>query len=290
MALNKLHIVLMALVAHFVCTAHADTDQNQQELGIVLLGDQGKNNDGQRSVSNALTRFCSKEQCDAVLLLGDNIYSSGVRSVRDRKFETHFEQHYRDLEIPFWAVLGNHDYGYGLARGNVQAQIDYSKRSTKWRMPARYYQFNIGRIEFIAIDSIALPKDSAQQEWLKQKLANEKTGHRVVFGHYPIHSSGMHGDNAFMSSQVAPLLCGTADIYAAGHDHHLEHAVTDCGVVQIVSGAGAETRPVQRNQKSKFAKASLGFTYLRMNSLGELNIEYIGEKLELLAQFKLQTN
>jgi acid phosphatase len=283
-------VILFALFgAQFSTIANADAPQNKQEIGVILLGDQGKNNEGQKIVAAAMTRFCMKEQCDAVVLLGDNIYSSGVRSVRDRKFETHFENHYRDLKVPFWAVLGNHDYGYGLSRGNVQAQIDYSTRSTKWRMPARYYSFTIGRLEFIAIDTVALPKDKAQLEWLTQLLNTQKLAHRIVVGHYPIHSSGMHGDNAFMRDNVAPILCGRADIYAAGHDHHLEHTVTDCGVVQIVSGAGAETRPVKQQPRTLFASASLGFTYLRMMSSGELSVEYFNENLDSLAQFKKPT-
>lgn len=282
--------MIALLAAQFTSMAVADTPPLQQETGVILLGDQGKNNEGQRIVASALTRFCQKERCDAAILLGDNIYNSGVRSVRDKKFETHFEHHYRELKIPFWAVLGNHDYGYGLMRGNVQAQIDYSRRSTKWRMPARYYNFTIGRLEFIAIDTVALPKDPTQLEWLSRKLSADKLAHRIVVGHYPIHSSGMHGDNEFMNARVSPLLCGKADVYASGHDHHLEHTVTDCGVVQVVSGAGAETRTLVKQARSRFASASLGFTYLRMLTTGELSIEYFNDSLELLAQFKLPVN
>lgn len=278
--------LVTSLMSLYGATAYA---LGEQETGIILIGDQGKNNSGQRSVADAMTRFCRTERCDAAILLGDNFYTSGVRSVRDKKFISHFEDHYVNLQMPFWAVLGNHDYGYGLARGNVQAQIDYGFRSTKWRMPNRYYSFSIGRTEFFAIDTVALPKDEKQFAWLEEQLNTEKMGFRVVVGHYPIHSSGMHGDNNFMKSKVAPLLCGKADMYAAGHDHHLEHAVTDCGVVQIVSGAGAETRPIQKTQRTKFAASSLGFTYLRINKSGELSVEYLNENLEQLAQFRYAT-
>lgn len=267
--------------------SRADNTKPQPEIGIILLGDQGKNNEGQALVAAAMTRFCAVETCDAVILLGDNFYPSGVKSLRDKKFTTHFENHYGNLKVPFWASLGNHDYGYGWSRGNIQAQIDYGTRSTQWRMPSRYYSFTIGRTEFIAIDTVALPKDTQQLEWLREGLNAEKTGHRIVFGHYPIHSGGMHGDNKVLKEHVAPLLCGKADIYAAGHDHHLEHATTDCGVIQIVSGAGAETRPVTPTTRTKFASASLGFAYLRLKTNSAGAIEYFNEKLEKLAQFPL---
>ena len=44
-------------------------------------------------------------------LLGDNIYDSGVTSVTDPQWQTKFEIPYMGVNLPFYVVLGNHDYG-----------------------------------------------------------------------------------------------------------------------------------------------------------------------------------
>lgn len=38
------------------------------------------------------------------------------------------------LQIPWYSTLGNHEYGY-----SVEAQIEYTKLSSTWYLPARYY-------------------------------------------------------------------------------------------------------------------------------------------------------
>ena len=47
-----------------------------------------------------------------------------------------FESVYTDpsLECDWYVALGNHDY-----KGEVQAEIAYSKISRRWNMPARYF-------------------------------------------------------------------------------------------------------------------------------------------------------
>ena len=84
----------------------------------------------QKMVAIGMKRRCATSGCDLAIMLGDNFYDSGVYSVFDDKFEDYFEEPYASLDIPFYAALGNHD-----TRGNVQAQIDYMRRSEYWKMP-----------------------------------------------------------------------------------------------------------------------------------------------------------
>ncbi|MEN9529457.1 MAG: hypothetical protein RI932_1330 [Pseudomonadota bacterium] len=276
-----------------VCMSGAFTESKADniqtdELGVLLLGDQGKGNAGQREVADALAVFCKRERCDFGVLLGDNFYNSGVKSVNDPKFETHFEQPYGKLGIEFWAILGNHDYGFAFARGNIQAQIEYTRKSKSWRMPTRYYSFQTSGVEFVALDTVALPKDTAQQDWLRRTLDKPKSGFRIVLGHYPIHSGGQHGDTRYLRDNISNQLCGKADIYASGHDHHLEHLKNDCGVALLLSGAAAETRPVNPTPRTLFAASTLGFAYLKKSSTTELKIQYLDTALNVLAEFVVE--
>ena len=287
----KFSLFYRAAAALAVCIsnsrASAQDSISAESLGVLLVGDQGKGNPEQLQVAQAMQSFCEKNRCDFGILLGDNFYESGVKKVSDQKFKTHFEIPYGKLGIEFWAILGNHDYGFGWSRGNVQAQIDYSAHSKFWRMPGRYYSFEKSGVEFVALDTVALKNDQQQLSWMQDKLQAEKKGFRVVLGHYPIHSGGLHGDTDFLRDQIAPKLCGAAEVYASGHDHHLEHLKSDCGMHLVVSGAGAEKRDVTPTPRTQFAASTLGFAYLKKESSAELTIRYYDSELNLLAEFKI---
>lgn len=85
---------------------------------------------------------------------GDNFYESGVDSISDDKWQTTFEAIYDApaLQVPWYAVLGNHDYG-----GSAQAQIDYSKKSRRWTMPDRYFQIDRTLPAGVPISSSSTP-------------------------------------------------------------------------------------------------------------------------------------
>ena len=51
-----------------------------------------------------------------VVLLGDNFYEDGVASVDDPQWQTKFEDPYANIDLPFYAVLGNHDHMPPLMR------------------------------------------------------------------------------------------------------------------------------------------------------------------------------
>lgn len=73
-----------------------------------------------------------------VFIQGDNFYSSGINGdASNFRFRTTFEDVYTSeaLQIPFYVVAGNHDH-----LGNVTAQIEYSKLSSRWTFPSPYYK------------------------------------------------------------------------------------------------------------------------------------------------------
>jgi hypothetical protein len=91
---------------------------------LLAVGDVGDGNSAQRRVARAMSERCALAGgCDAVLLLGDNFYDRGVSGLDDRQWLTKFEEPYAlpFLDVPFYAVLGNHD-----TASNWLAQIQYS--------------------------------------------------------------------------------------------------------------------------------------------------------------------
>ena len=95
-----------------------------------------------------MAKVCEESGCDLVLLLGDNFYPSGVVSVDDLQFKTKFEEVYRNIKIPFFVVLGNHD-----VKQDALSQVIYSLMSSTWRMPNYEYSFKTEDVRFFGLNT-----------------------------------------------------------------------------------------------------------------------------------------
>ena len=96
-----------------------------EKKGVIkfgVIGDTGTANLDQQEVADSLAKICSIEGCDLVLMLGDNFYPEGLKTLEDPLFTKGSLDIYRELKIPFFPVLGNHD-----VKGNVQAQLYQSR-------------------------------------------------------------------------------------------------------------------------------------------------------------------
>lgn len=241
-------------------------------IRFAAFGDQGEGNAAQWTVARVLESVCEAQGCDFVLLLGDNFYGFGVESVSDPQWQDKFEEPYSGIDAPFYAVLGNHDGGarrdgVDLARGD--AQVAYTARSAKWRMPARWYQHSAGPADFYALDTSTIFFDggpfcpacdgyTAQQAaWLDAERAEASASRwRIAYGHHPVLSNGPHGSaGRYEGIPLVPYLsgaeikrffeghvCGFADLYLAGHDHSRQWLQDSCGGTHLVISGGGATR------------------------------------------------
>lgn len=269
---------------------------------FAALGDTGTGTSGQYDAAGALTRACDRKGCAFVVMLGDNIYRSGVTSVSDPQFDTKFEMPYAGVNVPFYVVLGNHDYG-GDGDGDEfhkgQFQVDYSAISAKWRMPAAYYRFVWGDVELFGLDTNMqmYAADLAQRDEIGHWLAQSTAQWKIALGHHPYRSNGSHGNaGAYDGTAGVPIIsgdgvkaftedvvCGRADLLLSGHDHNLQWLRPDgtCeGTELIVSGAGATPRllrsPASANyNETYFQAAQLGFVYVVVTE-HQLTAEFIG--------------
>lgn len=245
-------------------------------LRFLVVGDWGQHSDQQRQVARAMEAVASDAASRFVISTGDNFYPSGVASVRDHQFRDSFEDIYASpaLQTPWYVVLGNHDY-----EGSPNAEIAYSARSSRWRMPARYWveEMRVGAetASFYFLDTTPIARLSnaaahvpllgtsheahRQLEWLEQRLAADRSAWKIVVGHHPILSSGNHGEAPALAERVKPLLERyRVQVYFNGHDHDLEHLI-DGGVNYVCSGSGALSRQIAPVEQSRFAFAHLGF-------------------------------
>jgi tartrate-resistant acid phosphatase type 5 len=259
-------------------------------LRFIAVGDTGMGNDGQRKVGAAMARTCAARGCDFVLLLGDNFYMSGVDGPDDPQWRTKFEEPYAALQMPFWAALGNHDYGnqgWGDDFARPEGELAYARRAgSRFRMPARRYRFTQGPVELFALDTNAerFGRDPTQRAEVADWISSSTARWKIAFGHHPYLSNGPHG-NAGAYEPDAPkwrnkyepriakgtsiktllddAVCGKADLYLSGHDHNRQWLLPTCaGTELVVSGAGFETTPVGDRNPVRFQASKLGFLYL----------------------------
>ena len=262
------------------------------KLKFVAIGDTGKGNAGQFEVAEAIRKKCAMDGCDFVLMLGDNIYDAGVSGDNDIQFQTKFEIPYKDISIPFFMVLGNHDYG-GIGYDITKSihQIEYTNDSSKWRMPRHFYKFQVQNTTFFALDTNAqmyhLAKD--QKKDVPGWIERASTEWKIAFGHHPYKSNGRHGNaGSYEGVSGIPIAsgegvkefaesvwCGKVDLYLSGHDHNRQWLAVDCNGTQLaLSGAGASTTRLQGNNPTLFESDELGLLYISIDG-STLTAEFV---------------
>src|SRR5262249_22344938 len=161
----------------------------------------------------------------------------GVAGVDDPKWRSSFEDvyHASSLQVPWYVALGNHDY-----HGSPQAQVDYTGKSARWRMPARWYTqaaqapdgasvelFVLGTSPFITTyvegaEGLHLDGQdpAAQLAWFDRALAASTAQWKIVVGHHPIWSGGPHEGMPELQAALAPRLRRHGvQLYLNGHNH-----------------------------------------------------------------------
>jgi len=103
-------------------------------------------------------------------------------------------------------------------------------------------------------------------DWLEAELRASRAAWKIVVGHHPLYSGGMHGGSPLLRATVEPLFArhGVA-AYINGHDHDLQHIFAG-GIHYLTSGAGAQARPVAAIEGTRFAQSRLGFMTATLTS------------------------
>lgn len=236
------------------------------KIKFAAFGDSGTGKADQLRVANAIDSY----DPHFAVVLGDIVYPRGA----DKHYDQRYFAPYAKLlsRIPFYPVIGNHDYGnYG-----VRTEKSARRFSTyeKIHHRPRYYSFSIGNAEFFSIDTnregfgiksaAAISEGSAQWKWLNAALRDSKAHWKIALIHVPLYSSGKHGGSRGVRNALSPLFKKyEVDFTLQGHDHHYERTKPIEGTVYAVVGTGgARIRGLKgkpRENWSDFALASFGF-------------------------------
>ncbi len=177
---------------------------------------------------------------DFVISTGDAYYGYGGTFERFRNEIDYFVAMSRQISVPFFNVLGNHELGGGGMRK------DYVKQ----RFGNTYGSFDYGNSHFIILNTEEKGKEGTimdeQLEWLKKDLErNRKAKNIFVFMHRPMFSV-IDPDLLFrksfkdkMNRDLLHSIFKEFNVKAvfAGHEHLYSETVKD-GIRYIVTGGG----------------------------------------------------
>jgi hypothetical protein len=202
-------------------------------------------------LADSLVRFDSaNKRQTAVVTMGDNAYPSGPEGV-DRDFERCFGTtswgSARVLSV-IHPSPGNHDYDSGSAQPYFSYFGDRAGPAGKG-----YYSFDLGTWHIVSLNSELLfrrgsaAEAKAQEDWLRQDLAQHRVTCTLAYWHRPLFSSGIYGPTEDVRNLWDILYKGGVDLVLNGHEHHYERflpqstagvADTVTGMAEIISGTG----------------------------------------------------
>lgn len=221
---------------------------------LFILGDIGYfNNNLLYTVNNIKNNIASN---DAIVLLGDNFYPSGINSECDLQIINYYNI-FKDINQPIYSILGNHDYLL-----NPKAQIN----NTNWIMDNFYYKKEFQNVELYFIDTVQfnihtwvtkekiehVHKDKIsnlikkQINWLDNELSKNKK-EKIIIGHYPLLTNGYYYDKMY---QLHTLLIDIfkkhkIKTFISGHEHNIQfikRIYDDYTFNQVIIGSSAENR------------------------------------------------
>lgn len=286
-------------------------DLLEDHFSFLVASDLGRNGYyDQKPVAEMMGEAAKIVGPEFVAALGDIHHFMGVQSVHDPLWTTNFEWIYThpELMIPWYSVLGNHEY-----RGNSQAVLDYSQISRRWQMRDRYYSMTWpideddregGTILLLFIDTAPLIdkyrndsenypdcRDQSMEKqlaWIDSTLENSGARWKVVMGHHPVYAATTKPESERSDLQVRlqPLLDKHAvDFSVAGHIHNFQHIrVSNSDVDYFVNSSASLTRNVEPFEGSLFGSSDPGFTFCTARK-NELIMTFVNKAGEIIYQY-----
>ena len=173
-----------------------------------------------------------------ILALGDLAYFQGTAA------------NFRDCYDPFWGrhrdrtrpVPGNHEY----ESPGASPYYDYFG-SLAGPRGLGYYAFTAGSWRIIALNSeLPMTPASAQQQWLRGELDNNRFSCTLAYWHRPLFSSGPNPPALDARDLWRTLSDSGVDLILNGHDHLYERfapqdvdgKASSVGIRQFTAGTG----------------------------------------------------
>lgn len=237
-------------------------------LRFAITADTGMGDRYQYAVAQAMTRYYQEHPFPLVVLAGDNIYPDGEMWKISRVFERPYQSLLK-AGVTFRACLGNHD----IRSENGNSQVKYAN----FNMLDRYYTFQEKSVQFFVLDTNLNTNWETQLAWLERELNQSKARWKIVYGHFPIYSTGRYGSSPQLIKLLTPVFeKHKVALYINGHEHNYQRTHPIRATTYLISGnGGAALYPVQPAEWIAYAEARFGFTAVEVYR-DRLEIQAIG--------------
>jgi len=187
------------------------------------------------------------EDAHAAFLTGDLIYGSHrIESaprcrkpdgrVKERWLDPALGDKVRELGIPVYLSLGNHDTGHqNRSRARERCLLRYAETEPALHMPQLNYVVDFGLARLVVLDTNIPPS-----KWPEAAFASHEAPWTLMGGHHVVRT---HFDKA-SEHAIRDWLVDTdqrPDLWVNGHAHFLQFGVYE-GIPAATSGGGAKIR------------------------------------------------
>lgn len=205
---------------------------DDERFAFLVVGDWGR--DGthhQAKVAQGMANVAAELRPNFVVSTGDNFYDGGLASTEDPQFDTSFVEIYANasLQVPWLAVLGNHDYGDSGGCGKPDYLEDDSclpaakqrsrsplhqldpflreERDWRWFCGRSFNFAPRSDVQIFFIDTSPFIEEYKSMHWadipgglstqspedqrsrLERWMETSEAGLKIVVGHHPFHSN-----------------------------------------------------------------------------------------------------
>jgi len=283
----------------------------ENALNFLVANDMGRRGvSEQKNIATLMGKEAEFNMINFIAVAGDPIHDDGVKSTEDSEWKDKFENIYTATSLintPWYVVSGNHEY-----HGSVQAILDYSKLSDRWKAPARYYSIekSIGetgnKCLFVFIDTAPLIdkyrsgseySDAGKQniekqlKWIDSTLVSSKDRWKIVIGHHPVYADTdkAETERTDMQKRVGTILENRkADVYICGHIHNFQHLKPEGKTVNyIVNSSASQSRKVNKTDGTLFCNPNPGFTVCSVTQ-ENFTFSFIDHKGETIYKYILK--
>lgn len=222
------------------------TSELQRPFRFLALGDSGWGSIAQRE----LAELMRKDRPSLVVHVGDLAYPSATFKNLKTKYLDVYQAQMR--RVPFFPVLGNHDYWDGA--DVVCKRLHDLPKAVPPGEQGLYYSFDWGDVHFIALDSnrpleLAVQGESSMLQWLEADLAATNKFWRVAYFHHPPYAAGPNWSDPLTrlaEAHIAPILEKyNVPLVLNGHEHSYQRtypmrggSVAPRGTIYVTTGGG----------------------------------------------------